>query len=215
MNSSDDDTHIAEWYAPLGDTLSQGDIVDGVPHGLIEAPLTICQPSNTAPEGKAKYWPLDQLPKRRGVEFIHAKGAVGRGMVVWPDCQIDKPKNQDRPLTEWFAAIAAVYPMSRLDAAVRDKVVALNRAQFFPLPSHTAAGIQEPSYADLRFIWSVRYSLLATRAVALSDQALQALRFQLFWFFTEIRVAPSLECPHCQGAVDASALFQFKDEGEG
>src|SRR5687767_4570466 len=172
MASKEEDEAQAEWYAPLGADLSQGDILDDVPFGLIDAPLTICQPPNKEPRGKGNYRPFAEVTTRRGVEFIHAKGDVGRGMVVWPNCQIDKLKNQQRPVTDWFVAIAAVHPMSRLDAAVRDKVVALNRAQFFPLPGNPAVGLSEPSYADLRFIWPVRYSLLANRMAALSGAAL-------------------------------------------
>jgi hypothetical protein len=149
------------------------------------------------------------------VEVIHAKGDVGRGMVVWPNCQIDKLKNQNRPKEDWFAGIAAVHPMSRLHSAVRDNVVALNRAQFFPLPANGEAGLEEPSYADLRYIWPVRYSLLDKRMASLSVPAIQALQFQLFWFFTEIRVQESVTCPHCSGAVDASTLFQHKDVESG
>lgn len=215
MASNDDDDTIAEaWYTTLGDALSQGDVVDVAPHGLIDDPLTICQPNNASPQGKSNYWPYAQLTKRRGVEFIHAKGTIGLGMAVWPDCQVDKLKNQRRPESEWIAAVAAIYPMSRLEPGVRDKVVGLNRAQFFPLPPRQAAGIAEASYVDLRYIWPVRHSLLSKRQVALSPEALEALKFQLFWFFTEIRVRDSITCPHCEGTVDAGALFQFRDAGD-
>src|SRR5258707_909108 len=95
-----------DWYAALGADLSQGDIVRDVPFGLIDAPLTICQPPNTAARGKGNYYPIDDLPKHRTIEYLHAKFKLGLGIVVWPDCQIDKPKNQSRPEKEWVAAIA-------------------------------------------------------------------------------------------------------------
>lgn len=213
MASSDDEV-ADEWYATLGDDLSQGDIVDIVPGGLIEAPLTICQPLNRSEQGKANYAPLAALTKRRGVEFIHAKGDVGLGMVIWPDCQIDKFKNQSRPEGEWFTAVAPVFPIAKIgDTAVHAKVLALNRAQFFPLPAKPPH-IPTDSYVDLRHIWPVRYSLLRDRKLALSREARDALAFHLFWFQTEVRVTPSVPCPHCSKPVDSSAFFQFKDGGE-
>jgi len=214
MESKDEAHLVEEWYAPLGEALSQGDIVDVVPSGLIDAPLTICQPNNTSEIGKSNYWPYEQLPKHRGVEFIHAKGLVGLGMVIWPDCQIDKLKNQGRPQQDWFVGIAPVHPITRLPLPVRSKVTELNRAQYFPLPPNPPS-ITELSYVDLRYIWSVRFSLLKARQVALTEVARQALAFHLFWFLTEVRGRQSVPCPHCAGPVDAGAFFQFKDQGEG
>ncbi len=214
MASSEADALAEGWYAPLGESLSQGDIVGVVPHGLIDEPLTICQPHNTAPHGKSNYWPYAHVPRRRNVEFIHARGAVGLGLVVWPDCQVDKLKNQGRPESEWFVGVAPVHPLSKItDARVRDKVTGLNRAQFFPLPPRPPE-IPEVSYVDLRYIWPVRHALLPDRRIALSSEARNALAFHLFWFQTEVRVTNSVPCPHCGEQVDASAFFQFKDDGE-
>jgi hypothetical protein len=213
MDSSDDINIAEEWYSHLGDLPSQGDIVDVIPQGIIDEPLTICQPHNTDPQGKARYYPYASLPQRRSVEFIHAKGSVGLGMVVWPDCQIDKMKNQGRPQNEWIVGIAPIHPMTRLEAKVRERVADLGRAQYFPLPPNPPA-IGEISYVDLRFIWTVRFSLLDRRRVALSEAARQALAFHLFWFQTEVRVSEAVVCPHCARQIDSSAFFEFKDGGE-
>ena len=213
MDSSDSADATERWYAPLGPELSQGDLVDVVPTGLIDAPLTICQPPNRDPSGKSRYYPYEQLPQRRSVEFIHATGDIGRGLVIWPDCQIDKPKNLNRPLRDWFVGIAAVHPMERLPPEVRDNVRRLNRAQFFPLPAK-APEVPAESYVDLRYIWPVRYSLLSRRIIAASEEARNALAFQTFWFITEVRIQAHVKCPHCDGQVDASAFFAFKDDGE-
>ena len=213
MDSSESDNPAKRWYAPLGPELSQGDIIDVAPTGLIDAPLTICQPPNRDPAGKSRYYPYEQLPQRRNVEFIHATGGVGRGLVIWPDCQIDKPKNLGRPEREWFVGIAAVHPMERLHRDVHDKVRQLNRAQFFPLPAKPPE-VPTESYVDLRYIWPVRYSLLSQRIIATSEEARNALAFQTFWFITEVRVRPHVRCPHCDGQVDASTFFAFKDDGE-
>ncbi len=197
---------IENWYAPLGSDLSFGDIVQNVPSGLIDSPLTICQPHNAEPKGKSLYAPIDQVPKRRAVEFIHAKGFVGLGIVVWPDCQIDKLKNQNRPEKDWFAAIAPVQPMSRLPVEVHEHIQSFNRAQFFPLPA-APPDIAEPSYVDLRYIWPVRYALLSNRVITLTDEARSAFNLHRFWFDTELRLAP-LPCPHCGETIDVHDMLR-------
>jgi hypothetical protein len=195
-----------EWYAAPGPELSQGDIVRVIPFGLIEAPITICQPDSSNPKGKAKYYPLDQVPRRRGVEFLHARFKLGIGIVVWPDCQIDKRKNQGKPEKDWFAAVAPVIPLTELPMDLHDRVRAFNRAQWFPLLA-LPPDLPE-SYVDLRYIWPVRYSLLADRIIALSEAARRAFSIHRFWFDTEVRVRAELDCPHCHMPINSSILFQ-------
>lgn len=206
-----------EWYATLGAALSQGDIIRLAPYGLIDAPLTICQPHNSDARGKSNYYPIDQVPsKPRKLQFLHAAFKMGMGFVVWPDCQIDKLKNQQRPEREWLAAIAPVIPLSTLDDNLHAKVKNFDRAQWFPLPAKSPE-IPDDSYIDLRHIWSLRYALLSDRIITLSEEAKQALSLHKFWFDTEVRVRSEVECPHCHKPIDSSVLFQYKepdDNGE-
>jgi len=203
-----------EWYASPGGDLSQGDIVRLIPFGLIDAPLTICRPHNADPRGKANYYPLDQLPtKQRTIQYLHANFKFALGIVLWPDCQIDKLKNQGHPEKKWFAAVAPVIPLSELAAELRDRVRSFDRAQWFPLPAKLPE-LPDESYVDLRFVWTLRYSLLSDRIITLSEGAKQALRLHKFWFDTEVRVRAQVECPHCHKPVESSVLFQYKDFGE-
>jgi hypothetical protein len=201
-----------EWYAALGPELSQGDIVRLVPRGHIEAPITICQPANSNPTGKAKYYPLSKVSQRRELEFLHAKFDIGIGIVLWPDCQIDKPKNQGKPEKKWLAAIAPVIPLTTLSVDLHFTVRSLNRAQWFPLPANPP-DLPE-SYVDLRYIWPVQYALLSDRIITLSQAARQAFSHHRFWFDTEVRVRDEVECPHCNKAIDSSIFFRYKDPGE-
>jgi hypothetical protein len=102
----------ADFYASLAGRLSQSDLVRGVPWGLIDAPVTTCQPD--APDrqdGKARYR-LVGPEGFKGARIVHAKAQVGEVMVLWHDCQIDKFENQGKPREKWFAAIAPVRPLS-------------------------------------------------------------------------------------------------------
>jgi hypothetical protein len=196
------------WYVPLNGHLNQGDIVRVVPAGLIDAPLTICQPLNNDPKGRANYYPHDQVPKKRSVEFLHAKADIALGMVVWPDCQIDKLKNRKKPEAKWFAAIAPIKPLSVVrDTSKHEAIRTLGRRAFFPLPPKDPE-LPEESYVDLRYIWSVRYALLANRVMGLSEDALHALRSHLFWFMTESRLVDLAQCPHCAGEFPLRSAIQ-------
>jgi hypothetical protein len=120
---------LDQWYADLGSDLSQGDIVRFVPHGLIDAPMIVCCPAdNTTQTGKARYSVIDKSYSHRNGTYLHVRFSMGLGIVVWPDCQIDKGKNQKRPEREWFAAIAPVFPITQLDSSLHDKVRTFGRA---------------------------------------------------------------------------------------
>jgi hypothetical protein len=201
---------LDEWYTDVSPDLSQGDIVRFVPQGLIDAPMTICQPAdNSAQVGKARYSVIDKSYSQRKGVFLHARFSMGLGIVVWPDCQIDKGKNQKRPEREWFAALAPVFPITKLDPSLHDNVRTFGRAQYFPLPAK-ADDLPE-SYVDLRYIWPVRYSLLADRITALTQEARQAFALHRFWFDTGAQINENINCPHCQKLIKSSSLLRFKE----
>jgi len=199
----------SDWYTTsLRPDLSQGDIIRVVPTGIIDDPLIACVPSNAEPKGKANYAPVQEV-KTGKPKFLHARFSMGLGMVIWPDCQIDKLKNQERPANEWFASVAPVKPLSQLDPQYRDTVVALERAQWFPLPAFPV-GLPVDSFVDLRRGWPIRWSLLQDRIVSLSDEARAALGMHLFWFSTELWVKNPLQCPHCKSSLHLSSVFDRK-----
>ena len=203
-----------EWYtASLRAELSQGDIIRLVPTGLIDDPITVCVPENAAQSGKANYALASQLTERSAnkPKFLHARFGMGLGMVLWPDCQIDKQKNQKRPEREWIASVYPIRPLAEIGEEHRSQVAGLERAQWFPLPPHGAA-LTEPSFVDLRRGWPIRQTLLADRVLSLSDDARTALRLHLFWFTTELALREPLVCPHCQGALGIEEIFQRRND---
>lgn len=73
----------ADFYAPLNERLSQGDIIDGVPWGLVDDPVLLCRPDDRSKlQGKAKYGPLENDAPFKGIESIHARAQVGKVMVL-------------------------------------------------------------------------------------------------------------------------------------
>jgi hypothetical protein len=128
-------SEAAEWYTTPTEEISQGDIVRLIPWGLIEAPITVCQPVNTDKSGRANYFEHGDGRPKRSREFLHASFNTGFGIIVWPDCQIDKAKNQKKPEQRWLVAVAPVIPISKLDLSLHTKVQSFDRAQWFPLPA--------------------------------------------------------------------------------
>lgn len=190
---------MAEFFGPLGDRLSQGDIVAGIPWGLIDAPVTVCRPDDRSkPEGKARYAPATDLkPPFKGIELVLAKAQLGLGMVLWHDCQIDKFENQQKPPDKWFAAVAPVIALQQTDALAAQAVKEGRRRAFFYLPAFPAIGLAQESYVDLRHIWPMKQSLLSDRKGTLAPTARTDLYSHLFSFLTQRQLGPDVTCTHC------------------
>lgn len=198
----------ALFYAPLEGRLCQGDIIRGVPWGLIPAPVEICRKQGR--QHQATTHLLEALPSafKKGHESILAVAAIGLVMVVWPDCQIDKFQNQNRPEDRWFAGVAPVLPLTpTLPPDVQQQVRDGLRRMYSWVPPNEPLGIPE-SYVDLRHIWSVKQSLLTERAAGLSVDARAALVERLYAFLTYMRPKASVQCPHCGGSFPSSQLFE-------
>lgn len=202
-------------YLGTGDRLSQGDLVRLVPWGLIDSPLTVCRPNDAAKtDGKAFYAPHDLITQGGAaftggrVETVHAQAKTGIGLVLWHDCEIDKFEEKKQPPEKWFAAVAPVIPTSGLPLATLLQVKEYKRRQFFPLPAMPSVDLPE-SYADLRYIWSIKQSLLNDRIAALSELTRAALHDHLFDFLTHRRLREALLCPSCHATLRSNDFFDL------
>lgn len=189
-------------YAPLGEALSQGDICRDVPWGVIPSPLVICRPDQPKqPMSKAFCGQVD-LINRGGKayagrhEMLHFDSVRGLVMVVWDDCEIDKFENRAQDKEKWFAAVAPIHPLARLNPGDREVVMRLERHAFFPLLASPEHGIADASYVDLRYIVPVKRALLdPNRVTALSTTNRKALVGHMIRFLTGTELAPA--CPNC------------------
>jgi hypothetical protein len=218
MTSSADD----QPYVVADGDLSQGDIVEDIPWGLIEAPFSICRPDNAKlQQGSAKYGPLDGFSKPfdRGTEILHTKAQVSVALVLWHGCQIDKFKQLGKPLGKWFAAIAPVFELARFVTRADEQanVRAGKHRAYFPLPAFVSDQYSLPeSYVDLRYIWSVRQQPLTEfRQARLSPAYLPALYAHLFTFFTRLSLPEeSLVCNHCGRQIDLQDILPSVAEND-
>jgi hypothetical protein len=202
------------FYLEPGSRLSQGDLIRDIPWGLIPGPVAICRPRDKSKsEGGAFYAPHERI-RQGGTAFaggrdevIHASGYLGMGLVLWEDCEIDKFEKKQQPPEKWFVAIAPVLPSSNFPPEIWEGIKAGERTQFFHLAALDSKGLSE-SYADLRYIWSVKQSILKNRVVTLSDTVRRALYDHLFWFLTSRRLRDTVLCTHCFEPLAARELFE-------
>jgi hypothetical protein len=215
-SNSGEKTPELPFYAPLGNSLSQGDIVRGVPWGVITDPVTLCRIQG-GPH-RATVDNIAEVPSafKKGQEYILARAELSLGIVLWPDCQIDKFKEQRRPEDRWFASIAPVLPMDpRLPELQRQSVREQRRRAYFYVPANEPLGIPE-SYVDVRHIWPVKQSALKDRLATLSVDARAALYHHLFVFMTYLRPKESARCSACGAALSlADALEIIQDDPPG
>lgn len=199
-----------DFYGPLQDRLSQGDLVKAVPWGLIDVPVLVCRPSDaTQLSGKANYAPV-KAEGYQGLKSIHAAASIGPAMVLWHDCQIDKFANQGKPEEKWFAAVAPILPLARV-GDMTEAVRSGQRRAFFFLPAYPAIGLDQDSYVDLRHIWSIKQGALSGRFGTLSPVAREGLYAHLFTFLTSRRLKDAVKCPACQSLIPMAELAEKTD----
>jgi len=202
---------LPAFYAPLGPRLSQGDIVRGVPWGLIDAPIAVCHSRGAG--GKSQTTSLAALPsafKKTPSETIHAQAQMNLSIVLWHDCELDKFMEQRRAEEKWFGAIAPVLPLARLSQDLWPRIRNGERPPYFPLPANEGLDIPD-SFVDLRHVWSVKQSLMIDRVIALSEGSKASLQAHLFTFLTHLRPRESATCPHCLKLFSTTDLLISAD----
>ena len=179
-------------YLPCGNELSQGDIVNEVPWGLVHSPLTVCRPSNAkAQKGPARYAEAAGLSDgfRRSKdkkECIHAKAGLGLGIVLWHSCEIDDFLRRRQP-QKAFVGVAPIFSMAERvpEDQHREAIRRRDRSAFFPLEPLEVDGFQfGEAYVDFRLIWSVKQSTLTTRLATLGETVRHSLYDHLILFLT-------------------------------
>jgi hypothetical protein len=206
--------HQPSCYAPVGDKLSQGDIILGIPPAILDHPIVVCRPDGGKP-GRGHFAPPDQITRPPAVfsnpEKIHATGRVpGYGIVIWEDCQIEKMENQGKDEHKWYVGVAPVFSLRQMiaNADHRAPILEGRRMAFFPLPADQALGLNEDHYVDLRLIVPVRYTMVGERRAALTPEARAAFQAHLFKFLTAKTYSHAIECPACSAMITADKLLQ-------
>lgn len=169
------------WWAETPEnSLSQGDVITGVPVAVVLHPRT--QLSKQAVKGFPEAWipSAEWKPQNNDVGHLLGRGRVIPVIVITESCQLDKSETKGR------VVVAPVYPMSGLRADEADIVIAQKRRSKMPLPD--VPGNVGPSYADLRMATAVdqQFLPLTQRVAQLSKDGVARLQIQLIAFFTGI-----------------------------
>jgi hypothetical protein len=89
-------------------------------------------------------------------------------------------------------------PLPSQPDELREAVRSGAHHSYFHLPAVQAEGFALPeSFANFRYIWSVRQTSLKVRVVALHPDVLGSLYGQLFVFFTRFRLDLNQTCSTC------------------
>src|SRR5262249_51101871 len=141
---------------------------------------------------------------------------AGSAIVLWHGCQIDKWLNQERENTPRaaFAAIAPILPLEAYQPAdYRQGIATGKKFALFPLPPFKMDAFEQPeAYVDMRYIWSIRRSVvIRSRLVGLTEDASFSLLEPLFTFFTRLRLDLNPTCPKCGNTVQ---LMPAADEDD-
>jgi hypothetical protein len=184
-------------YRSADAELSQGDIIDGIPHVRLRPPLTVVR-SVTIRGARDVYAPFPYPPvegktpdaKREGKsimlaafhpkagEYLAAFSQFTRAIVLNYDCDLAND--------EGHCLVAVVRPITAVHEEDRQTIRDNKNFTHFYLPWDESHNIEE-GYADLRQITSVDPALLeavGTRLVSLSELGVNALQTQIFRFLT-------------------------------
>ncbi len=178
-------------YLPYGSLLSQGDIIEELPWGVIDSPLTICRPDNAKrTSGPSRYNEASSVKdafekSHDGKEYIHARAGRGPGIVLWHDCEIDKESRRKEP-EKAMVGVAPIFCLEdRISKEHRPAIQSRQRSALFPLEPLDVDGFHfGEAYVDFRLIWSVKQSVLKRRLATLNQTVLHSLYEHLILFLT-------------------------------
>jgi len=191
-------------YRPVEADLSQGDIVDDVPHLRLTPPLTVVRQFN-ANKGRIHWAPFPYPPEEGNTpdaqrlgktivqqpfdvkkgEFLPVLARFTRAILLNYDC--DLQHEEDHCLAAIVRPMAGVHQQDRQN--IRDN----KNFNYFYLPADKTHGIEE-GYADFRQITCLDPALIETlgkRIASLTPTGVKGLQAQLFRFLTRRDLNPA------------------------
>lgn len=174
------------FYRTLDPQVSQGDIVDAVPHLYLKTSVTVLRRA-TAPGGRSLFeaFPVAELvtPPPGGFKFekgepeqISSTCHLARGIILSHSCEIDKDSKH--------RLIALVRPLQPIPAENQEIIRRNQDFSYFHLPA--CPGAFDESYVDFRRISSIHPDLINSnhRLASLNEEGLGALLVEFFLYIT-------------------------------
>jgi hypothetical protein len=184
-------------YRSPDNKLSQGDIVDDIPHLHFKPPITIIRPV-TMRGARAQFAPFPYPPEEgktpdarvagktilqepfhvKQGELVPVLARFTRGIVLNYDCELGREEN--------FCLIAMVRPMTGVHETDRLTIRENRNFSHFFLPMDAERGLEE-AYVDLRVITCLDPKIIeaiGTRKASLTSVGVDGLQAQLFRFLT-------------------------------
>jgi hypothetical protein len=182
-------------YRPCEQDLTQGDIVDAVPHLHLKLPLTIVRqvtlPGNRQAWAPYPYPPVEgQTPDAPGKtikgppfdvargEYVPVHARFTRAIVLNYEC--DLAHNEDH------CTVAIVRPIDGIHENDRPIIRENRNYSYFHLPADPDVGLEE-GYADFRQLTSLHPDVIervGNRRASLTPEAVRALQAAYYRFLT-------------------------------
>jgi hypothetical protein len=184
-------------YRSVDSDLSQGDIVDDIPHLHFKPPITIVRPvmmrgsrlqfapfpyppeEGKTPDAKApgKTIVLDPFHVKHG-ELVTVQARFTRAIVLNYDCELSRDEN--------FCLVAIVRPMTGVHEDDRETVRQNRNLSHFFLPASQDHHLDE-AYADFRLVTCIDPGIIeavGTRRASMTPIGVAGMQAQLFRFLT-------------------------------
>ena len=166
--------------------MSQGDVVEEVPFCMVSVPITHLKYVSLR-ENKPG-WAESSTPVIRKTDqkkYVLACGETRLGLVLSHDCDLDKPRANQRVL------VAPIQQIAVLETTLQGTILEQRHLALMPLPALGSVG---DSYADLRLMVSVPRETISDdkRIASLTDDGRERLQVQImkFLFRREPPAAP-------------------------
>ncbi len=187
----------AELYESPRPEISQGDIVELLPHVSLDKPLlALHKEGETETVFRATGEPYTSFNDKDGQAVI-AKCKRSRGVLISHDCEVDKPQ-----VKKWL--VCPVVPMDRLQPKNHDLVKRNRIFSMLYLPKFDKITVD--SFVDFNQITTLDSEFIKAgkRIISLSDIGRRALYVQFVRWLTRWELR-EITCPNCEAKFDPHA----------
>jgi hypothetical protein len=187
----------AELYEPPRLEISQGDIVEVLPHSYLEKPLlSLHAERETELVFRAMGEPHTNFNDKDGQPVV-ARCKRSKAILINHDCEIDKPQ-----ANKWL--ICPVVPMDRLQPKNHDLLKRNRIFSMLYLPKFDE--ILVDSFVDFNQVTTIDKEFVKStkRIISLSDLGRRALYVQFIRWLTRWELR-EISCPNCGTGIDPHA----------
>jgi len=187
-----------DFYEPPSSTLSQGDILEVLPHAHLKYPARLLEAREEGLLAPLEVEGHGSAGRATGIASLRFERAI----LLSHDCEIDKPR-----IENWI--VSPIVPMSEIPGPSHADARKNKIFHFVHLPAHRE--ILEESVIVLNQVTTLEkiFVTSALRVLSLSDIGRRALYAQHIRWLTRWQLT-ELMCPHCGVGFNASDALKVR-----